>query len=415
MSGEVFARDEWARHGRIVPACIVGIMLVAVHNYALGSMYKPLEQEFGWHRAEIAWAAALPSMAAVIMAPLVGVLLDRVGVRRLALVGVPAFCGCLASLSLAGPGIGSWIALYFLLGVASMLIFPTIWTAAINARFNRNRGKALAITLSGTGITATLVPWLTTHFVATRGWRGAYVELAAILFVIVYPPVVLLFARDEKRLREEARVLPGHSAPDRPLLAELLAPRFLKLAGAAMVFGLAVSALTGNAKPILNSEGFGDETAAAIAGLVGIGSIAGRLLGGVLLDHFEARKVAAWSMVLPITGVAMLLLGQGDRLGAGLACVLIGLSAGTEYDACAYLAARHFGMKRFGALFGTIGGVLLLANGIAPVLIHEVYDRTGNYNLALIAILPLLALAAGLFLALGPYPDEPAGESGLAN
>jgi hypothetical protein len=36
----------------------------------------------------------------------------------------------------------SWWLLYALLGVATMFIFPMVWTATISARFDRNRGLA---------------------------------------------------------------------------------------------------------------------------------------------------------------------------------------------------------------------------------------------------------------------------------
>ncbi len=404
--GEVFARDEWRQHGSIVPACAAGIMLVAAHNYALGAMIPALEAEFHWSRAAITLGHFFPSMAAIIMAPLVGMAIDRYGVRRIALAGVPAFCACIALLSQTGRSITSWWALYFLLGVASMFIFPTVWTAAINARFDRNRGKALAVTLAGTGITAMVMPTLATALIAQLGWRGAYVAIALICFVIVYPLVYFLFARDEARLRHD---MPNHAAAQKPLRSELLSKSFLLLAGAAFAFGLAGSALTTNAVPILLDGGLSPMAAANIAGWIGLGSICGRLAGGVLLDHFDGRHVAAWSMVMPAISIAILLGVDGSLFATSVACFLLGLTAGTEYDACAYLAARHFGIRRFGALFGAIGGLLLFANGIAPLLSNQVYDVTRSYDAVLWAILPILALTAVLFLALGPYPADPDG------
>jgi MFS family permease len=400
--GELFAADEWRKHGWNVPACLAGMMLLAFHNYSIGVMIVPLEQEFGWSRAAITTAPALPSLAAIIMAPLVGMAIDRIGVRRIAVAGVPAFCLCLGLLAFAGPSIFSWWALYFLLGVASMFIFPTVWTTAINARFDRNRGKALAITLAGTGISAMVVPTLATALTASFGWRGAYIGLAVIGLVLVFPLVALLLARDEA----EPALAAAKPKDERPLRSELLSPRFLKLAGAAFVFGIVGSTLTTNAVPILRAEGLTPMVAANIAGWIGLGSITGRILGGFLLDHFEARKVAAASMVLPAISVMVLLLGAPNLATLSFACFLLGLTAGAEYDACAYLAARHFGMRRFGALFGTIGGLLLAANGIAPPLSNAVFDAMHSYNPVLWALLPLTALTAVLFYAMGDYPQD---------
>ncbi len=85
---------------------------------------------------------------------------------------------------------------------------------------------------------------------------------------------------------------------------------------------------------------------------------------------------------------------------------IIGLSVGAEVDACAYLAARHFGLRNFGALFGAINGVMLFTNGLAPMIANYVYDVTRSYHIFLWSTLPLCSAAAILFLSIGAYPRQ---------
>jgi predicted MFS family arabinose efflux permease len=299
-----------------------------------------------------------------------------------------------------------WWALWVLLGVASMFVIPTVWTAAINTSFERSRGLALAIALCGTGIAAAIYPTLTNALVERLGWRGAYVGLAAISLALVLPLVVLFFHGPGER-RRSAGASPAERPKPRGLaLSEgLRSPRFIKLAAAATVFSVAICALTANAVPVLLGEGLDRTTAAATAGLIGIGSIIGRLGGGVLLDRFNAGIVAACSVLTPIVTVAILLFTQESAWASGIAFLFLGLSVGTELDACAYLAARHFGMRSFGALFGAVNGLLLFGAGVAPLLANHVYDVTRSYDIVLWAIIPVCILTAMLFLALGPYPS----------
>jgi hypothetical protein len=70
------------------------------------------------------------------------------------------------------------------------------------------------------------------------------------------------------------------------------------------------------------------------------------------------------------------------------------------------LTARYFGTENFGALFGLIAGVILLTNGVAPAASNHVYDMVKSYDPVLWAVMPSLAIAAMLFLALGKYPEE---------
>jgi hypothetical protein len=65
---------------------------------------------------------------------------------------------------------------------------------------------------------------------------------------------------------------------------------------------------------------------------------------------------------------------------------------------------RHFGLKSFGILFGTMNGLMLFGNGIAPVPANHVYDMTGSYDIVLWAQVPAYLGTALLFLLLGPYP-----------
>ena len=112
-------------------------------------------------------------------------------------------------------------------------------------------------------------------------------------------------------------------------------------------------------------------------------------------------------MLLPIIPCTLLLLFPGSIPIASLAVVVLGLSLGVELDAVAYLVGRHFGMRNYGTLFGTIAGLLALATGLGPVLLNLVYDAAGGYTLVLLTYIPLSLLSATMFASLGRYPVFP--------
>jgi MFS family permease len=409
IANEVQGASEWRRHWTVLVPSLAGMILLAVHNYTLGVMIGPLQQEFGWSRAEISAGPFITAFIAVLVAPLVGIGIDRFGPRRIGLFGVLFFCAALALLCTTTADIFSWWLRWSLVGLASMFILPVVWTTAINSFFSKNRGKALAITLCGTGITATFVPTLTNVLVDHYGWRQAYVILAAMCALVVAPLVFFLFYGAEDRQRG-ARATSNSQQSVTPLTGVavregVLSPTFMKLAGAIICFSTVGCAMTTNAVPVLLSQGFDRSTAAAIAGLIGIGSITGRLVGGVLLDHFDAKKVAAASVIFPIVTILIFLLSPGALWPAMIAAAVLGLSVGAEVDVCAYLTARHFGMRSFGTLFGIVSGLLLFTNGITPIIANHIYDVTGSYQLVLWTLVPLSVLSGLLFLWLGRYPD----------
>src|SRR5690349_4582913 len=133
------APSEFRQHGIILLPAMAGIMLCSIHGYSLGVMIGPLEQEFGWARAQISTGPLIISMIALLVAPLVGIAIDRFGTRAIGIIGTILFTAAVALLSTATPDIRSWWALWIVLGITSMFVLPTVWTAAINGYFDRNR------------------------------------------------------------------------------------------------------------------------------------------------------------------------------------------------------------------------------------------------------------------------------------
>ena len=395
---------EWRRYSASLPAALFGMTLVAVHPYALGVMFAPLEAEFGWSRAEISAGPLVTSITALMLAVFGGRAVDRYGPRKVALIGVPAYSAALAAIALAGPNILSWLALYALLAVALILIYPSVWTAAVVQRFVQNRGLALAIVLSGTGIASTFVPYLAATLIESYGWRGAYIGMAALAFVIQFPLVALLFAKDKPPepvvaapVAEESKPVSGPS--------QLLSGKFVRLCIGGVIYSLAATGLGINAVPILMEEGFTMIDAAKVAGLIGIGTISGRLLGGLLLDRIDGRYVAVGCAIGALGSAAIFLATDQSVMAASIACVMLGLTAGAEYDACAYLTSRHFARDQFATLFAVLGGLFGFTSGIAPFIANALYGVTGNYDAILWAIIPLFGLSTLMFLSLGRYPD----------
>lgn len=146
--GHAVAADEWRRHGLVLVPCVAGMVLLAVHAAVLGVMIPSLEKDFGWSRAQISAGFHIPSLGSLVLAPLIGSAVDRLGARPLALFGVPFYCLALGLLSLVGESIVAWWALYALRGRQWSAFFPTSGRPRFSRRFHRNRGMALAFALA---------------------------------------------------------------------------------------------------------------------------------------------------------------------------------------------------------------------------------------------------------------------------
>lgn len=400
--------DEWKKGWPLVLATFFGVVLGAVYIYGIGLFIQPLEKEFGWSRAQITGGMTIVSIVSVFGAPFVGVLIDRWGPRRFALVGSLLFCAAIAGLSLAGPAIESWWALWVGIALAVLVMSPTLWSAAVSSRFTRSRGLALAVVLTGTGLASSVLPALANMLIASFGWRSAFLALAGGCAAVVFPLMFFFFhdARDQARRTSK---IPAGAAVDLPgwtLREGLHRRQFYQLVLAALITTGVVVAFAVHLVPLLGTYGMQRTDAAKLAGLLGIMSVIGRLTVGHLLDRMPGTRVGAVSVLLPVGAALALLIAPGSTTGAAIAIAFLGLAIGGEYDAIIYLSTRYFGLRNYGALFGYVASALQIGVGVGPLLAGAVYDGTGGYTAFLIAVIPLCVIASLMLLTLGRYPDH---------
>ena len=401
------ARGEWRAGWPLVLAAMVGISLTSLHSGSTGIMMEPLEREFGWSRTEIYLGNSLVSWVPVLLGTMMGLAIDKFGPRRIAIAASAMVCTGFALLSLVGSSLWQWWALWALIGVA-IATMPVVWLTAVTGRFNVSRGLAVAVALSGTGLSNFLVPTITHLLVEAYGWRGGYVGLAVIWAMAVLP-LALLFFRGANEPRGPVaagaaatppQVLPGLTAPQ-----GFRSPSFYKLMFGAFFSTGGGVALIMNMVPVLVSTGLTKGSAATIMGLAGLSTIVGRIFGGWLMDRINAKYIASFATLCAVTLPAVLLLVPGLVAAAAFGAFVYGFAGGAKIGAVVYLASRHLGQRAFATLYATINALMALGVGSAPLLANYIYDRTHSYTPVMWAAVPVLTLAALIYLTLPAYPE----------
>ncbi|MGV3769444.1 MAG: MFS transporter [Sphingobium phenoxybenzoativorans] len=409
------AWSEWRVHWRIVLAAAAGVGVCSLHYYALGAFMLPLQEEFGWSRAEISSGLLMTSFGMLIAGPLFGTLADRWSARKLALSGLALYCVALGLLGTVGSSLWSWYCAWAFLALAQGVAGFVVWTLVVASAFNRHRGLALALTMGGTAMASTIAPPLAHAIIAGFGWRVALWSLAAGGFLVAFPLAWRYF--HDPRL-EKGR---PHAAPaSRPQLSGLTFPQacktrqFWQIIVSVAIMSCGVSALIVHLVPMLSDRGATPARAAAMAAMIGPSMFAGRLLSGVLLDRFPGSVVAAAFLLAPAAACRLLLGFDGEGWHGFLVAGLAGFTAGAEVDLIAYIASRYFGMRSYGAIYGLFGGVFAFGSGLAPLLAGAVFDHAGSYAPILSMLTPVMLFASFLMLTLGRYAHQPAPETGAS-
>jgi MFS family permease len=407
MGATKTAAAEWRSYWFLPVAGALGYATSVLHIYSLGPFIVALQQAFGWSRAQASAGLTIAALISAVACIPVGIVIDRIGPRRVGLIGVPALCGAFALASTATGQFANWLVLWIVIAVGTFGVQATVWTSAVASRFETSRGFAFAITLSGASVAASVFPIFATSLIGLYGWRSAMVGMAAIWAAVVFPILLIFFrgAKDKERKAaptpDTASVLTGVS------LAEgLRSATLYKLVMAAGLFAFTAIGVVVHFVPILTDSGATPLSAAGIASLVGIFSIIGRLGTGVLLDRFPGHVVGAFAFLIPIIACVLLLIDGANPVSQAIAAAIFGLTVGSEVDVIAYLAAKHFGLKNFGALYGVLQMALAFGTAFGPLAAGAVFDRSGSYAPFLMLTTVLMAASAIALFTLGPAPSK---------
>ncbi|MBV9824556.1 MAG: MFS transporter [Alphaproteobacteria bacterium] len=387
----------------VVVGGVVGLFVCngPILTYTSGVFLKPIMADMGWQRGTASFALACGEFLAAFSLPLLGRMMDRWTIRRVALPGIVAFAASLCLMALTPRSLLVFTILSTLTYAASTVQTPLAYTKAISAWFDRRRGLALGIALAGIGFGGMIVPQLANYFIARFGWRIAYVLLGIMVLAIAFPAVALWVREPQPGEGERPRGqrdadLPGLTARE----AAATAPFWL-LAATFFFVALALLGFSGHVVPLLTDRGLSAAAATATFGLFGLSTLCGRLLTGFLIDRIFASYIATVLWLAPIAGFMLLSTGTGFLPAIGV--VLLGVGLGTEVDLIAFMLSRYLGLRAFGTIYGIFFMMFGLGGSLGRFLAGYLFDLAGSYNPALIGASAALIVAVVLINRLGPY------------
>jgi MFS family permease len=384
---------------RVAAAAGVGVFVsfASVLVYTFAIFLKPLSEEFGWSRESVSAAFGIAAMTVAVCSPPLGFLLDRHHPRRIILPAVAIFGTAFASLSLLTPSIWHLYVVFFVIGVVGNGTAQMAYSRAVSSWFDRRRGMALAIVMSGGAIGAMVLPPATEALIVALGWRSAFLAIGAMV-LIVGLPAVALFIRERPSTASDPSV-PASGAT----LREGLSSRVFWIA-VVVLFGSSIAqngALT-HMSALLTDRGVSASGGAIALSAMGAASLVGRLMTGWLLDRFFAGRVAF--ALLATAALGTLLLATADSLTMGVvAAALIGFGMGGEADVTPYILARYFGLRAFSMLYGLTWTFYAVAGAVGPVLMGRAFDATGSYEALLTQLATVTLLVGALMLFLPAY------------
>jgi MFS family permease len=361
-----------------------------MHSYTV--FLVAFVEQFGWSRGETSIAYSVSQLVAGGSSPVVGMLVDRLGPRRLLLLG-----GGLLVLGLLGSAfihqLWQIVVLYgVVMTFGANCLGLVVFVPILSRYFVRHRGMAISIVQSANGFARALSAPLVQALILGIGWRSTYLAQAAFMAAVAFPLAAWFRRADPPRSAsrgEGAETAPASSPAIAPsagwTLSEAMhTPHFWLLFAVYLFTGLGSFFVSLHQLAFAVDRGFDKLYAADVLGMGAFLAIFGTIITGTLSDYIGREVSAIMAYGFSIVGVICALFITGPNQGwlLWLHACLFGLTWGARGPAITAKTADLFP----GAQLGAILGVITIGSGVGAALgswgAGFIFDLSGSYELA---------------------------------
>lgn len=390
--------------------------------YSFSVFFLTIIKDFGWGRGLGSSIFSVFLLCHALTGLLTGYLQDRFGPR----VVIPIGALILAlSLMVTSQSTRLWhfyIAYGVFAGSSISLLGFTSHAAFLPNWFERKRGLAVGIAMSGIGFGMLLLVPLVEISISALGWRTTYVLLAGVVLFFVVP-LNLIFSR---RRPEDLNLQPdGNSSrkSDRPerssmvmkiididwvnkdwtLMKASRTHRFWLLFAAFFCLSYAYQGTLLHAISAMVDTGLARDKAAQYFGILGVAGSGGKVLFGYLSDRFGRERINTMGGITAAVGILCLIC---SALVIGPLPIFFALLFGLGYGAAAPLLPSIAADIFIGRSFGLIFSVISIGSGVGGAfgsfLSGGLRDITGTYSIPLIICIFSLMLSCFFIWIVGP-------------
>ena len=383
-----------------------GFIMMLAHVplfHAMGVWAVALEREFGWSRTQLGLALTFTRIEGGLMGPVEGYLADRLGTRRMVLMGLFFLAGGFLLLSqvddlwmfytayvvmAVGQGFGGWLPLMTML----------------NHWFVRRRASAVGWANVGSRLGALfLVPtiaWAIDPDYNRLGWRMTALLLAVFTLVVAVPLTRLIRDRpqdydlrpDGGPIRQTGETRSAQSSavsqsispapsPDLTAAQALRTPAFWLISFGHGFTSMVLLAIMAHLGLLMEDAGFSVQTTAWLVSVYTAVSMVFQLVGGYVGDRLPKRIALFIFSSVQAAGVVALTFSTSTPMLV-LFAVLFGIGFGGRNPLTVAIRGDYFGQTSFGRILGLSTVPMNILMLVAPPFAGWMRDVRGDYSLA---------------------------------
>ncbi|MFA5309044.1 MAG: MFS transporter [Dehalococcoidales bacterium] len=389
----------------IVGACTVMIAVTYGLMYSYGVFFKPLEEYFKWDRATLSAVYSISFIVRGIVSVGVGWLADKYGATR-----IMAVCGFMLGLGLALSSQVKelwqfYITYGFIMAVGLSGTFG-IGTAMVARWFTKNRGLALGIVSTGSGLGTLLIVPGTERLIDAVDWSQTFLICGIAAGVVMIgssfllrPAPQPLKSPDSAPAGPNASGLSSAAAGEVPIKQVLKDPRMILFMAALMLFFLSIQIVMVHLVSYATDAQISPMLAATFISVIGAVSIAGRLITGVGADRAGIFNTLIFTRIFLAASFVFLIFAK-PVWSFYLFAVIFGFPYGGEIPQVPLFVGKYWGTKSMATLVGLNTFVITVGGAAGSWGAGKIYVAAQSYRWAFIAggMSSLVSLALILIL-----------------
>ena len=375
-----FLRDN----GRWIAAAFVLTFFSTIGQTSfIGGSAGHVRSEYGLSNGAWGVVYMIGTLGSALTLPYLGVIVDRLTARNVALLVVPMLAVAAALMALSAHIVLLVLTIY-LLRLFGQGMMPHAAYTATARWFTGQRGKALSLVILGHNAGEAV---LITGFVAVSaaiGWRMGWLALAAIVLVVALPLVLWLASVERVPASTEVnpRVVDARDWTRGEVLRD---PLFYLSMLCFMAPGFITTVIFFHQVYLVELRGWSlGVFASAFIVWAGVNSVA-TLVAGYLIDRFSGLTVLQF-VLLPL-GLASLMLGMNEAEWTPFAVMaLLGASSGAATTTLGSVLPEVYGLKHLGAIRAMLVAATVFATAAGPGITGYLIDAGVGYPAQLVAM-----------------------------
>lgn len=364
---------------------VVGGVLM---NLALGSLYAwsvfvaPLEQEFGWTRAQTSLVYTVAVVFFALSFIVAGRIQDLKGPRICAAIGGALVSAGFLLSSFTTSLVGFYVSFGVVVGLGNGFGYATPMPVA-SKWFPDKRGLVVGMMVAGYGAGSAILGPLATRLIGNIGWRPTFQILAALFFVMTMVGTMLLENPPPNYRPPNWHPKTGVAASaDVSTRAMLSSPTFYALWLAYCLGTTAGQMAISQLVPFARSAGLGALAATLVLPVSAVGNAGGRVLSGWLSDALGRIRTLQVMVLLSMIAMPALFIWREQSVLFFLLVAVVYWCYGTQLSVFATTTADFYGTKNLGMNYGALFTAWGAAGILGPMIAGRIFDTFGDYRYA---------------------------------